>query len=59
MYHLLVPSSYNAVKDKQLEDAGFNIVIYANHMLEPRICDAKSRLGNLKMVEHMSLKNLS
>ena len=28
-----VPSSYNAVKDKQLEDAGFNIVIYANHML--------------------------
>lgn len=28
-----VPSSYNSVKDKQLEDAGFNIVIYANHML--------------------------
>ena len=28
-----VPSSYNSVKDKHLEDAGFNIVIYANHML--------------------------
>ena len=28
-----VPSSYNSVKDKQLQDAGFNIVIYANHML--------------------------
>ena len=28
-----VPSSYNSVKDKQLENAGFNIVIYANHML--------------------------
>ena len=28
-----VPSSYNSVKDKQLEDAGFNIVIYANQML--------------------------
>ena len=28
-----VPSSYNSVKDKQLEDVGFNIVIYANHML--------------------------
>ncbi len=28
-----VPSSYNSVKDVQLENAGFNIVIYANHML--------------------------
>jgi phosphoenolpyruvate mutase len=28
-----VPSSYNSVKDYQLESAGFNIVIYANHML--------------------------
>ncbi len=28
-----VPSSYNSVTDKQLEKAGFNIVIYANHML--------------------------
>ena len=28
-----VPSSYNSVKEKQLEEAGFNIVIYANQML--------------------------
>ncbi|MAH97793.1 MAG: phosphoenolpyruvate mutase [Euryarchaeota archaeon] len=28
-----VPSSYNSVKENQLEEAGFNIVIYANQML--------------------------
>ncbi len=28
-----VPSSYNSVKESQLEQAGFNIVIYANQML--------------------------
>lgn len=28
-----VPSSYNSVKENQLENAGFNIVIYANQML--------------------------
>ena len=28
-----VPSSYNFVKETELENAGFNIVIYANHML--------------------------
>ena len=28
-----VPSSYNSVKEKQLENTGFNIVIYANQML--------------------------
>ena len=28
-----VPSSYNSVKEKHLENAGFNIVIYANQML--------------------------
>ncbi len=28
-----VPSSYNSVKENQLERAGFNIVIYANQML--------------------------
>jgi phosphoenolpyruvate mutase len=28
-----VPSSYSQVKEKQLADAGFNIVIYANHLL--------------------------
>lgn len=28
-----VPSSYNQVTEKQLSDNGFNLVIYANHML--------------------------
>ena len=28
-----VPSTYNQVKEKELENNGFNIVIYANHML--------------------------
>jgi len=28
-----VPSSYNQVKENQLIDEGFNVVIYANHML--------------------------
>jgi len=28
-----VPSTYNQVKENQLENAGFNVVIYANHML--------------------------
>ena len=28
-----VPSSYNQVKEQQLINEGFNVVIYANHML--------------------------
>ena len=28
-----VPSSYNQVKEKELISEGFNVVIYANHML--------------------------
>ena len=30
----LVPSSYNQVKEKELISEGFNVVIYANHMLK-------------------------
>jgi len=30
---VVVPSSFNTVKETQLIDCGFNIVIYANHML--------------------------
>ena len=30
---VVVPSSFNIVKESQLIDYGFNIVIYANHML--------------------------
>ena len=28
-----VPSTYNSVREKELINEGFNIVIYANHML--------------------------
>lgn len=28
-----VPSTYNTIFRKELEDAGFNIIIYANHLL--------------------------
>ena len=28
-----VPSTYNEVKESELENNGFNVVIYANHML--------------------------
>lgn len=28
-----VPSSYNSITEEELSDAGFNIVIYANHLL--------------------------
>ena len=30
---ICVPTSYNQVKEKELEENGFNVVIYANHML--------------------------
>ena len=30
---VVVPSSFNQVKESQLIDNGFDIVIYANHML--------------------------
>ena len=61
-----VPSSYNSVKDKQLEDVGFNIVIYANHMLRaayPAMYKAaKSILENKRAFEAreycMSIKEI-
>ena len=30
---ICVPSSYNSIYEEQLENAGFNVVIYANHLL--------------------------
>ena len=30
---MAVPSTYNSVSRKELEEAGFNIIIYANHLL--------------------------
>ena len=39
-----VPSSYNQVREKQLIDEGFNVVIYANHMLRAISCNEKSSI---------------
>jgi phosphoenolpyruvate phosphomutase len=30
---IAVPSSYNQFKEEELSEAGFNVVIYANHLL--------------------------
>jgi phosphoenolpyruvate phosphomutase len=32
-FQVAVPSTYNSVSRKELEEAGFNIIIYANHLL--------------------------
>ena len=45
-----VPSSYNQVKEKELIDNGFNIVIYANHML--RASYPAMRNVALKILKH-------
>ncbi|MEX0986481.1 MAG: isocitrate lyase/phosphoenolpyruvate mutase family protein, partial [Bacteroidales bacterium] len=50
-----VPSSYNHLYEKQLMEAGVNIVIYANHLLRsayPAMVDvAKSILTNERSLE--------
>ncbi|SFG78580.1 phosphoenolpyruvate mutase [Neptunomonas qingdaonensis] len=50
-----VPSSYNQVTEKELQDHGVNIVIYANHLLRsayPAMMDtAKSILTNERSAE--------
>ena len=34
---ICVPSTYNKIYDYKLEKAGFNIVIYANHLMRSSI----------------------
>ena len=50
-----VPSTYNSVKEKELINEGFNIVIYANHMLRgayPAMLNvAQSILKNSRTLE--------
>ena len=61
-----VPSSYNHMYEKELADAGVNIVIYANHLLRsayPAMVDvAKSILTNERSLEAndqcMSIKEI-
>ena len=45
-----VPSSYNSIREKQLENSGFNILIYANHML-------RASYPAMKKVAYEILKN--
>ena len=44
---VVVPSSFNHVKEKQLIENGFNIVIYANHMLRASYPAMKSIAKNI------------
>ena len=37
-----VPTTYNSIYESDLEEAGFNLVIYANHMLRSSIYSMKS-----------------
>ena len=47
---VVVPSSFNKVKEKELINNGFNVVIYANHML-------RSSYPAMKKVAKEILKN--
>ena len=42
-----VPSSYNSIREKQLENSGFNILIYANHMLRASYPAMKKTAENI------------
>ena len=52
---VVVPSSYNSIYEKELEEAGVNVVIYANHLLRsayPAMMNvAKSILENSRSLE--------
>lgn len=52
---VVVPSTYNSITEKELEDNGVNIVIYANHLLRsayPAMLEtAKSILKNQRSLE--------
>jgi phosphoenolpyruvate phosphomutase len=52
---IVVPSTYNAITETQLREAGINVVIYANHLLRSAypamISTAKSILDNERSFE--------
>lgn len=56
---VVVPSSYNSITEKELMDAGVNIVIYANHLIRSAypamVKTAESILLNERSLE---LKNI-
>ena len=51
-----VPSSYNQVKESELIDNGFNVVIYANHMLRASYPSMKN--AALKILKHGRSKEI-
>jgi len=51
-----VPSSYNQVKESELIDNGFNVVIYANHMLRASYPSMKN--AALKILKHSRSKEI-
>ena len=63
---IAVPSSYNSIKESELEELGVNVVIYANHLLRAAypamIGVAKSILENSRSKEAdanlMSIKEI-
>jgi phosphoenolpyruvate phosphomutase len=46
-----VPTTYNSIYESDLEEAGFNLVIYANHML-------RSSIYSMKNTSQEILKNM-
>tara|TARA_B100000029_G_scaffold509958_1_gene600338 strand:- start:17582 stop:18889 length:1308 start_codon:yes stop_codon:yes gene_type:complete len=51
-----VPSSYSQVKESELIDNGFNVVIYANHMLRASYPSMKN--AALKILKHSRSKEI-
>jgi len=45
-----VPTNYNSITDTELADAGFNMVIHANHLM-------RSALGSMRTISESILKN--
>lgn len=50
-----VPTTYNSVYEKELEEKGFNIVIYANHMLRASY-KAMENIGKIILENERSLE---
>jgi phosphoenolpyruvate mutase len=65
-YLIVVPTSYNSIKEEELESLGVNVVIYANHLLRSAypamLKTAKSILENGRSLESeddlMSIKQI-
>jgi phosphoenolpyruvate mutase len=50
-----VPTTYNSIRERELQEAGFNIVIYANHMLRASY-RAMENVGKIILENERSLE---